>query len=103
MRKYRDVPMDYADATLVELAEDLDTAKVFTLDFTRHPDLPAEDARAFKIYPPTRALSSVPQRTALAERPLNDFTSVHEEGLDPPRLAAPEPKCGWRVSRRCEM
>jgi predicted nucleic acid-binding protein len=30
MRKYRDVPMDYADATLVELAEELDTGKVVT-------------------------------------------------------------------------
>jgi predicted nucleic acid-binding protein len=32
MRKYRDVPMDYADATLVALAEELDTPNVFTLD-----------------------------------------------------------------------
>src|SRR5437667_3671136 len=32
MEKYQDVPMDFADATLVALAEDLDTAQVFTLD-----------------------------------------------------------------------
>lgn len=32
MKKYRDVPMDYADATLVALGEDLETNKVFTLD-----------------------------------------------------------------------
>jgi predicted nucleic acid-binding protein len=32
MEKYRDVPMDFADATLVALAEDLDSAQVFTLD-----------------------------------------------------------------------
>ncbi len=32
MEKYQDQPMDYADATLVALAEDLDTADVFTLD-----------------------------------------------------------------------
>lgn len=32
MEKYADRPMDYADATLVALAEDLDTDRVFTLD-----------------------------------------------------------------------
>jgi uncharacterized protein len=32
MQKYRDVPMDYADATLVALAEELGTGRVLTLD-----------------------------------------------------------------------
>ena len=32
MEKYRDVPMDYADATLVALGEELQTDWVFTLD-----------------------------------------------------------------------
>lgn len=32
MSKYRDLPMDYADATLVTLAEELETNLVFTLD-----------------------------------------------------------------------
>lgn len=32
MEKYRDVPMDFADATLVALGEDLHTDQVFTLD-----------------------------------------------------------------------
>lgn len=32
MEKYADRPMDYADATLVALAEDLDTDHVFTPD-----------------------------------------------------------------------
>ncbi len=32
MGKYRDVPMDYADATLVTLAEDTGIREVFTLD-----------------------------------------------------------------------
>jgi predicted nucleic acid-binding protein len=32
VHKYRDQPMDFADATLVVLAEDLGTNKVFTLD-----------------------------------------------------------------------
>src|SRR5581483_3177451 len=30
--KYRDIPMDFADATLVALGEELDTDQVFTLD-----------------------------------------------------------------------
>ena len=32
MEKYRNVPMDFADATLVALGEELETNKVFTLD-----------------------------------------------------------------------
>lgn len=32
MRKYRDVPMDLADATLVALAEKLKLRRIFTLD-----------------------------------------------------------------------
>ena len=32
MEKYSDLPMDYADATLVALAEDLGTDQMFTLD-----------------------------------------------------------------------
>ena len=32
MEKYRNVPMDYADATLVALGEELGTDQVFTLD-----------------------------------------------------------------------
>jgi len=32
MEKYRDVPMDFADATLVVLGEELGTNAVFTLD-----------------------------------------------------------------------
>lgn len=32
MAKYSDLPMDYADATLVALAEDLGTTKIFTTD-----------------------------------------------------------------------
>jgi predicted nucleic acid-binding protein len=32
MKRYRNVPMDFADATLVALGEELQTASVFTLD-----------------------------------------------------------------------
>jgi predicted nucleic acid-binding protein len=45
MEKYSDRPMDYADATLVALAEDLDSDRVFTLDqdfsiYRHHGDRP---------------------------------------------------------------
>jgi len=33
MNKYSDLPMDFADATLLAVAEKLGTAKIFTLDF----------------------------------------------------------------------
>ena len=33
MDKYSDLPMDFADATLLSVAEKLGTAKIFTLDF----------------------------------------------------------------------
>ena len=32
MERYRNVPMDFADATLVVLAEELETHEIFTLD-----------------------------------------------------------------------
>jgi len=32
MQKYRDIPMDYADATVVALAEESETDQIFTLD-----------------------------------------------------------------------
>ncbi len=36
MEKYRDVPMDFADATLVAYAESTEMRKVFTLDSDFH-------------------------------------------------------------------
>jgi predicted nucleic acid-binding protein len=53
MRKYRDVPMDYADATLVALAEELDTPNAFTLDLRGFRTYRWKTRRAFKIYPQT--------------------------------------------------
>jgi predicted nucleic acid-binding protein len=44
MQKYKDLPMDLADGTLVVLAESQKIRKIFTLD---HKD--------FKIYKPSRA------------------------------------------------
>jgi predicted nucleic acid-binding protein len=53
MRKYHDVPIDYAEATLVALAEELDTPNVFTLDLRGFRTYRWKTRRAFKIYPPT--------------------------------------------------
>jgi len=53
MRKYRDIPMDYADATLVALAEELDTPNAFTLDLRGFRTYRWKMRRAFKIYPQT--------------------------------------------------
>jgi predicted nucleic acid-binding protein len=39
VEKYEDVPMDFADATLVVLAEELETGEIFTLD-----------RRGFRVY-----------------------------------------------------
>lgn len=46
MEKYRDLPMDLADATAVALAESQRISKVFTLDH-----------RDFKIYKPAHLKS----------------------------------------------
>lgn len=53
MRKYSNVPMDYADATLVALAEELGTANVFTLDLRGFRTYRWKARRAFKIFPAT--------------------------------------------------
>ncbi|MEI9950223.1 MAG: hypothetical protein WDO74_14910 [Pseudomonadota bacterium] len=45
--------MDYADATLVALAEELETPNVFTLDLRGFRTYRWKTRRAFKIYPPT--------------------------------------------------
>jgi predicted nucleic acid-binding protein len=51
MDKYDDVPMDYADATLVVLAEDLDTSAVFTLDVRGFTTYRTRERRPFRILP----------------------------------------------------
>ena len=53
MRKYSDVPMDYADATLVALAEEVETANVFTLDLRGFRTYRWKARRGFKIFPAT--------------------------------------------------
>jgi hypothetical protein len=51
MEKYADRPMDYADASLVALAEDLETDRVFTLDRQDFSIYRAHGRRAFRVVP----------------------------------------------------
>lgn len=50
MKKYRDLPMDLGDASLVVLAEDLETQRLFTLDSHFHA-YRIRGRRSFKIVP----------------------------------------------------
>lgn len=51
MVKYADQPMDYADATLVALAEELNTRMVFTTDQNDFAVYRTKDRRAFTLIP----------------------------------------------------
>ena len=51
MAKYADLPMDYADATLVVLAEDLDTGRVLTTDRRDFGVYRLPDGRRFEVVP----------------------------------------------------
>jgi predicted nucleic acid-binding protein len=51
LNKYADLPMDYADATLVALAEELDTTFVFTTDRTDFSIYRLKDRRPFRVLP----------------------------------------------------
>ena len=51
LAKYADLPMDFADATLVALAEDLNSPIVFTTDRTDFTVYRLEDRKAFRIVP----------------------------------------------------
>lgn len=51
MEKYRDVPMDFADATLVALAEERKTSEIFTLDRRGFATYRIHSRKAFTIYP----------------------------------------------------
>lgn len=51
MAKYEDIPMDFADATLVSLAEELDVADIFTLDRRGFGTYRMRSKAAFKIWP----------------------------------------------------
>ncbi len=49
--KYADLPMDFADATLVVLAEELGTSVVFTTDRTDFAVYRIKDRKPFRIVP----------------------------------------------------
>ena len=51
LHKYADRPMDLADATLVALAEQLRTYRVFTLDRADFSVYRAHGRRAFELVP----------------------------------------------------
>ena len=51
MDKYQDIPMDYADATLITLAEEMQIGEIFTLDRRGFETYRWGRNRAFKIYP----------------------------------------------------
>ena len=51
MRKYMNVPMDYADATLVCLAEDLSTVHVVTLDRKHFSIYRSPSKKSFVLLP----------------------------------------------------
>lgn len=51
MEKYRNVPMDYADATLVALGEELEADDVFTLDRRGFSVYRLSQRKAFRIHP----------------------------------------------------
>jgi hypothetical protein len=51
MEKYEDIPMDFADATLVSLAEEIDVVEVFTLDRRGFSTYRIRGKTAFKIRP----------------------------------------------------
>jgi predicted nucleic acid-binding protein len=51
MEKYHDLPMDYADATLVALAEDSETEHVFTLDRRGFSTYRLRGRKIFRLVP----------------------------------------------------
>ena len=51
MKKYSDVPMDFADATLVVLAEEIGTSEVLTLDLKGFSTYRIKGRKTFDILP----------------------------------------------------
>jgi predicted nucleic acid-binding protein len=51
MRRYKDLPMDLADATLVALAETLGISRVFTLDYKDFSIYRFKQTRRFTLIP----------------------------------------------------
>ena len=51
MERYRNVPMDFADATLVTLAEEIDGNTVFTLERRGFETYRIRSRKTFRIVP----------------------------------------------------
>lgn len=51
MEKYEDIPMDYADATVVALAEEVGTDQVFTLNRRNFTMFRHHGTRSFRLLP----------------------------------------------------
>lgn len=51
MEKYRDIPMDFADATLVTLAEDIGIQEIFTLDKRGFTVYRIRGKKTFTVWP----------------------------------------------------
>jgi predicted nucleic acid-binding protein len=51
MEKYADTPMDFADATLVLLSEEINTGEIFTLDRKGFTSYRTRKGKAFRIIP----------------------------------------------------
>ena len=56
MKQYRDCPMDFADATLVHLAERESLNTVFTVDFSDFETYRIQGRKRFRIFPTSRPL-----------------------------------------------
>lgn len=51
MERYQDTPMDFADATLVVLGEEIDTNEIFTLDRKGFLVYRLKGRKTFRVYP----------------------------------------------------
>jgi len=51
MEKYKDIPMDFADATLVALGEEMETGEILTLDLRGFSTYRMHNKKAFRIWP----------------------------------------------------
>ncbi len=51
MKKYSDLPMDFADASLVAMAESLNVRKVFTLDRRHFSVYRPRHTHSFEVFP----------------------------------------------------
>ncbi len=51
IEKYKDIPMDFADATLIVLAEEMGISEIFTLDLRGFGTYRVFGKKTFKIFP----------------------------------------------------